>query len=51
MNAAPADQKRLLDLASLDEEIRRADAARRNPAQAARVKELLAQRAVQSTEL
>ncbi|MDJ1115367.1 zinc ribbon domain-containing protein [Microbacterium dauci] len=51
MNAAPADQKRLLDLASLDEDIRRADAARRNPAQAARVKELLAERATQSTEL
>lgn len=51
MKAAPADQARLLDLAALDEELRRAEAARANPAQSARVKELLAVRATQSTEL
>jgi predicted nucleic acid-binding Zn-ribbon protein len=51
VKAAPADQRRLLDLADLDVRIRRADAARQNPPQAARVKELVAQRATQSQEL
>lgn len=51
MNATPADQRRLLDLAELDGRIRQADQARRNPPQAARVQELLAQRQVLSQEL
>lgn len=51
MHASYADQMRLLDLASLDEDIRRAEASRANPAQGARVKELLAERATQSAEL
>ena len=51
MKASPADQRRLLDLASLDAVIRHADHARRNPSQHARVQELLAQRQTQSVEL
>lgn len=51
MKASPADQRRLLDLASLDAVARQADHARKNPAQHARVQELLAQRQVQSAEL
>ena len=51
MNAAPADQRRLLDLAELDARIRRAEHARTNPPQAARVKELLAHRATLAQEL
>lgn len=51
MKASPADQRRLLDLADLDAVIARADHARRNPSQAARVQELLAQRQTQSAEL
>lgn len=51
MKASPADQRRLLDLASLDAVIRQADHARRNPAQHARVQELLARRQAQSVEL
>jgi predicted nucleic acid-binding Zn-ribbon protein len=51
VNADPADQRRLLDLADLDVRIRRADAARTNPPQAARVQGLLGQRAAQSAEL
>lgn len=44
MNAAPADQLRLLDLADIDTRRTQAEAARRNPPQAVRVKELMAQR-------
>lgn len=51
MNAAPADQRRLLDIAELDTRIRRARASRENPPQAARVRELTAQRQAQSQEL
>lgn len=51
MNASPADQRRLLDLADLDARIRQADQARRTPPQAARVQELLAQRQELSQEL
>ena len=51
MNAAPADQRRLLDLAELDGRIRRAENARKNPPQAARVQELVAQRSALSQEL
>lgn len=51
MNAAPADQLRLLDLADLDERLRQAEHTRRNPPQAARVKELLAARPGLSHEL
>ncbi|WP_405372883.1 MULTISPECIES: zinc ribbon domain-containing protein [unclassified Microbacterium] len=51
MKATFEDQLRLLDLARLDEDLRRADVAKKNPAQATRIKELLAQRAAQSTEL
>ena len=51
MNATPADQRRLLEVAELDARIRAADAARRNPPQAARVNELLARRQQLSPEL
>lgn len=51
MKASPSDQARLLELAALDTGIRHADHARRNPAQTARVQELLAQRQAQSAEL
>lgn len=51
MNATPADQRRLLDLAELDGRIRAADRLRKNPPQAARVQELVAQRQVLSQEL
>lgn len=44
MNASPADQRRLLEVAELDTRIRRADAARRNPPQADRVQALIARR-------
>ena len=51
MKARPADQLRLVDLAALDAVIRAADHARKNPAQAGRVQELVAQRQVQAAEL
>lgn len=51
MNASPADQRRLLDLADLDARIRQADQTRRTPPQAARVQELIAQRQELSQEL
>lgn len=51
MKASPADQRRLVDLAALDTAIQAADHARRNPAQAARVHELLGQRQTLSAEL
>lgn len=44
MNASPADQLRLVEVAELDARIRGADHARKNPPQAARVKELIATR-------
>ena len=51
MNATPADQRRLLEVAELDIRIRQADHARKNPAQAARVNELVAKRQELSREL
>jgi len=51
VNAQPAHQRRLLDLADLDATIRRADDARRNPAQAGRVHELVERRKVLTQEL
>ena len=51
MNAPPADQLRLLDLADLDARIGRAEHARAHPPQAARVKELLSSRQELSQEL
>ncbi|MEU1970452.1 C4-type zinc ribbon domain-containing protein [Microbacterium sp. NPDC019599] len=51
MNASPADQTRLVEVAQLDERIRQADKARQNPPQAARVQELLARRQELSREL
>jgi uncharacterized protein len=51
VNASPADQCRLLELAELDVRIRQADAARKSPPQAARVQELIAQRQTLSQEL
>ncbi|MEZ3161044.1 C4-type zinc ribbon domain-containing protein [Microbacterium sp. BWT-B31] len=51
MNASPADQRRLLEVADLDIRIRKAEAARKNPPQAARVNELLAQRQTLAQEL
>ena len=44
MNASPADQRLLLEVADLDTRIVRADDARRNPPQAARVAELILRR-------
>jgi predicted nucleic acid-binding Zn-ribbon protein len=51
VNATPTDQRRLLDLAEIDTRIRQADHARKNPAQAARVQELLGRRQELSREL
>ena len=51
MNASPADQRLLVDVAALDARIRQADHARKNPPQAARVQELLADRQTISQEL
>ncbi|MFI8594372.1 zinc ribbon domain-containing protein [Microbacterium sp. NPDC078428] len=51
MNAAPADQRRLLEIADADARTRQAEALRRTPPQAARVQELLAARQTQSHEL
>lgn len=51
MNAAPADQLRLLDLAATDTRRTQADAARRNPPQAARLRELAGERQALSREL
>ena len=51
VNASPADQRRLLDLADLDARITRSDSARKNPPQAARVNELLARRQELTQEL
>lgn len=51
MKSRPADQLLLLELASLDTDIRRADHVRRNPEQTARVQQLLAERQAQSSEL
>ncbi|MDQ2698653.1 MAG: C4-type zinc ribbon domain-containing protein [Actinomycetota bacterium] len=51
MNASPADQSRLVEVAQLDARIRQADNARRNPPQAGRVQELLGRRQELSQEL
>ncbi|MEJ1155543.1 MULTISPECIES: zinc ribbon domain-containing protein [Microbacterium] len=51
MNASPANQRLLLEVSDLDARIRRAEHARANAPQAARIKELLAQRQVLSQEL
>lgn len=51
MKARPADQILLLEVARLDEAIRSADHARRNPTQTARVNELVANRQAESAEL
>ncbi|MEX0151675.1 zinc ribbon domain-containing protein [Microbacterium sp. LMI1-1-1.1] len=51
MNADPADQRRLLDLADLDARIRRDERVAGNPPQAERVRELIAQRSTLSQEL
>ncbi|MCR2785599.1 MULTISPECIES: C4-type zinc ribbon domain-containing protein [unclassified Microbacterium] len=51
MNASPTDQRRLLDIAELDARIGQAERLRSNPPQAARVKELLAQRQTYQQEL
>ena len=51
MKARLLDQQLLIDLARLDGVIRTADAARRNPAQSARVSELLTERHAQSAVL
>ena len=51
MNASPADQRRLVEVAELDARIRHADHARKSPPQGARVQELLAHRQTLSQEL
>lgn len=51
VNADPADQRKLLDLADLDARIRRDEKVSANPPQAERVRELLAQRATLTQEL
>jgi predicted nucleic acid-binding Zn-ribbon protein len=51
VNASPADQRRLVEVAQLDARIRQADHARKNPPQAGRVQELLGRRQELSQEL
>jgi predicted nucleic acid-binding Zn-ribbon protein len=51
VNASPADQRRLLEIADLDARIRHAETSRKNPPQAARVQELLARRTELAHEL
>lgn len=51
MKASPTDQRRVVDLAVLDDAIAQAERARKNPPHAARMQELMAQRQVQSVEL
>lgn len=51
MKVSPAAQVHLVDIQALDDRLRQAEHARRNPPQADRVKELLAQRQAQSQEL
>ncbi|WP_221584296.1 zinc ribbon domain-containing protein [Microbacterium sp. G2-8] len=51
MKSAPSDQQFLLDVASLDMRIERAEQARKNPPQAGRVNELIAQRNEQGRAL
>jgi uncharacterized protein len=51
VNAAPADQRRLLDLADLDARLRRAEHAKSHPPHAARVRELVAERTALTQEL
>lgn len=51
MKATPSDQNLLLDLVALDRAFERAKAARKNPPQAARVSELVAQRNEQGRAL
>lgn len=51
MNASPADQRRLLEVAELDARIRQYEHARKNPPQAARVHELIARRTELAQEL
>ena len=51
MKAQPAHQRRLLDLADLDAQIRQADHARRTPSQAGRVHELVGRRQELTQEL
>ena len=51
MNASPADQRRLVDVAQLDARIRQAENARKHPPQAGRVQELQGRRQVLSQEL
>ncbi len=51
MNASPADQRRLLEVAELDTRIRQSEHARRNPPQAGRVKALLSRRTELTQEL
>jgi predicted nucleic acid-binding Zn-ribbon protein len=51
VNAPPAQQRRLLDLAALDTVIRQSEHARTHPAQAERVRELLGQRQELTREL
>lgn len=51
VNADPADQRKLLDLADLDARIRRDEKVAAHPPQAERVRELIAQRATLTQEL
>ncbi|MER7795862.1 C4-type zinc ribbon domain-containing protein [Microbacterium sp. NPDC096154] len=51
MKASPADQLLLLDVADIDRRLSRAEAVRRNPPQAGRVQELIAQRTALGREL
>ena len=51
VNADPADQRKLLDLADLDARIHRDEKVAGNPPQAERVRELIAQRATLTQEL
>ena len=51
MNASPADQRRLLEIAALDALVVQAERTRKNPPQTARVQDLLARRSQLSQQL
>lgn len=51
MNASPADQRKLLEIAELDSRIRQAEVVRKSPPQAARIHELVGRRQELSHEL
>ena len=51
MNASPADQRTILEVADIDRRLAQAETTRKNPPQAARISELAAVRQSQTHEL